>query len=77
MLLLPGVRARFDGVLPHRLVAVDRVVLLGEVTDLQAVAGNQTALSVGAFHPGEQLEQGRFAGTVSAEDNNPRTLVDS
>ena len=61
--------------LPDRFRAVDGVVLLGEVADLQPVARDHAALAVGALHPGEQLEQGGLAGAVGAQHDHARALV--
>ena len=68
--LFIGVRAGADRVLPDGGVRVDGVVLLGEVADLETVAGDDAALAVGALHTGQQLEQCGLTGTVVAEDDH-------
>src|SRR5699024_7459989 len=75
-LLLIGVGASVDGVLPHGLAPVDGVVFLGEVADLEAVARDDAALPVRALHPGQELQQRGLTGTVEAQDADAAALVD-
>lgn len=74
--LLVGVGAGFDGVLPDGFVGVDGVVFLGEVADFEAVSGDDAAFAVGAFHTGEEFEQGGFTCTVESEDDYAGAFVD-
>ena len=76
-LLLICVRAGVDGVLPHGLIRVDGVMFLREVTNAQTVAADDATFTIGAFHTGQQFQQGGLTCTVVAENDHPRAFVDS
>ena len=56
-------------------LGVERLVLLGVVAELEAVPRLDLA-GVGLLDAGEHPQQGRLAGTVEAEDHDPRAPVD-
>lgn len=74
-LLFAAVGGGVADVLPHAGGVVDRVVLLGEVADLEPVAGHQLP-GVGGLGAGEDPQQGGLARAVEPEHHHPRSPVD-